>query len=448
MTQRFLGGLLRSKNVPVWFIFTMKVFSNILGISLLAFLTFVAIVDVKPSSSILRSEKIVDTEIQRDMKSKDINTLNSIRIATFGSSRSWGAAIEHPERDSFSALLGARNLAIRASGPEFPAVCTYSMLGDEVYDAFVIEYMLNFVSPALDVLAERLRNRFPEATIIFLNIWAPRQYSHTPTQQTLKAMTYKKYQYHSNFTALDYVNQVMAETKPEDWEFEPYNRKIIEDVASKVGGWIIDLPRDDDPISALSYAVPLYAHDLTHFSELGHLWVRDRILVALSKTGSKNVKKVLPWEYTDQCSSWFQTGKTDLKHNMEMVDFGSGTKFALETRSPPQKNIVEIENEWDTAAYLYVSFMVNGPEHIYPEVLITVDQHGNQSSAQLVRPFFDITPLGGTLHVVNHMLVGNVNRGKSQVTITELTTGQKEHFRLVGVMMSLLSFGNSIFAAI
>jgi hypothetical protein len=426
----------------------MKVFSTRLGVFALVFLTFAAIIDVKPSSSTIRGVKGTGTENQGEVKANDVNNLNSMRIATFGSSRSWGAAIEHPERDSFSALLGAKNLAIRASGPEFPAVCTYSMIGEEIYDVFVIEYMLNFVSPALDVLAKRLRERFPDATIIFLNIWAPRQYSHTPTQETLKAKTYKRYQFKSNFTALDYVNQVMAETKSEDWSFEPYSRTFIEAVANKVGGYIIDLPRDEIPIRALSNAVPLYAHDLTHFSEFGHAWVRDRILETLSKAGSKQVEKVLPWDYTDQCSSWFQTGKSDLKHNMEMVDFGSGTKFALQTRSPPEKNYIEIENIWNRTAFLYVSFMSNGPEHIYPDVLISVDQNGNQTSAQVARPFFDITPLGGTLHVVNHMLVGTINSGVSKVTIMEITTGHKENFRLVGIMVSLLSFGHSIFAAI
>jgi hypothetical protein len=377
----------------------------------------------------------------------DNDIFTNLRIATFGSSRTWGSGIQNPERDSFPSLLGAKNLAIRASGPEYPAVCTYSMVGDEIYDVIVMEYMLDFVSDALTVLAQRLRNRFPDAILIFLNVWAPRQYTYAPTNETLNTIVHHKLSTESSLTPLDCVMDIMEGTKPGDWTFQSYNREAIQDVADKVGGWIIDLQTDNDPIRALREVVPLYLVDLTHFSELGHIWVRDMVLEIVFKAQAKPSARIKPWEYTDQCYSWYQTGKTNFVHNMDMVDFGSGTKFALESRPNPYENYIQINNTWNRPAFLFVSYMRHGPEQIYPDVLCRVIQDGNETCANVVHPCIDQTPFGNPIHLVNHYLIGQINPDLSTLTIKELTKKEKEHFRLVGVMLSLKVFGHFIFAA-
>ena len=77
-------------------------------------------------------------------KLQETETHSRLRAVTFGSSRTWGAAIKDRENLSFAGLMGAKNLAIRASGPEYPALCTYSMIGDnDIYDVIVIEYMVS-----------------------------------------------------------------------------------------------------------------------------------------------------------------------------------------------------------------------------------------------------------------------------------------------------------------
>jgi hypothetical protein len=77
-------------------------------------------------------------------KLQETETHSRFRSVTFGSSRTWGAAIKDRENLSFAGLMGAKNLAIRASGPEYPALCTYSMIGDnDIYDVIVIEYMVS-----------------------------------------------------------------------------------------------------------------------------------------------------------------------------------------------------------------------------------------------------------------------------------------------------------------
>lgn len=89
-------------------------------------------------------------------------------------------AIKHHERDSYLALLGAKNLAIWASGDWRWRDLWYHSVG----------IFLDWIFGALDVVYTRLRARFPKATIIFLSMWSPRQYrvtghiQYNPTQST------------------------------------------------------------------------------------------------------------------------------------------------------------------------------------------------------------------------------------------------------------------------
>jgi ubiquinone/menaquinone biosynthesis C-methylase UbiE len=131
------------------------------------------------------------------------------------------------------------------------------MVGDDkIYDVVVIEYVLDWVSSALDVLAERLRKRFPDATFIFLDVWAPRQYYHKPTQKTLNTLVHEKMR--SAIVTEQDIHQWLDATNSEDWGFEPYNSKVIEDAARKVGGHIVTLPSHPDPIIAIKTYSPLY----------------------------------------------------------------------------------------------------------------------------------------------------------------------------------------------
>jgi len=77
--------------------------------------------------------------------------------------RTWGAKI--PNRNTYSASLGARDLGIRASGPEYPALYTYSMSSssennEEYYNVIVLEHSLKYFETAirsLPILAQRLQ---------------------------------------------------------------------------------------------------------------------------------------------------------------------------------------------------------------------------------------------------------------------------------------------------
>ena len=399
----------------------------------------------------LASKTLIETQpskFRRNLQDVVIPTTNQYRIVAFGSSRTWGAAIDNPKQDAYPALMGAKNLAIRASGPEYPALCTYSLVGDdEIYDVVVIEYMLDWVSEALDILAERLRKRFPDAIFIFLDVWAPRQYYHKPTQKTLNTLVHEKMR--SPIVTEQDIHQWLDATNSEDWGFEAYNSKVIEDAARKVGGHVVNLPSHPDPIIAIKTYSPLYVlTDMTHFSELGHQWVRDQILKILDNIKAQRSNRIVPWEFTDLCTSWYETGKTELLTNMEMVNFRDGSKFALEASHVPNTNFIELHNTWSGSGFLYLSYMSNGPEQIYPDTLVRVIHHKTSSAAMHLIPVIPNTPFGKNFHMVVHSFIGPVLPGLSNLTIDDLTQGTKEKFRIVGLVFSPHVFGKKLMAAL
>lgn len=89
------------------------------------------------------------------------NKCNDLRLAAFGTSRTYGSGLglERKEK-AYPYLLSkdANNLAIRAAGPQYPALCTYSMLGEEHYDVIFLEYNMK-ADDNLLVLSQRLRDR-------------------------------------------------------------------------------------------------------------------------------------------------------------------------------------------------------------------------------------------------------------------------------------------------
>jgi hypothetical protein len=128
----------------------------------------VASADVASSSTLL----------ERDVAS---SSYNELRYLTFGSSNTWGAGLEEPTVEAYPYLLSTRvhNAGIKASRTSgsndnssnavLAAACTQSIVQDAVYDVVVLEYAM--IDEAVVLLAQRLRQRFPHATLIWLRLW-------------------------------------------------------------------------------------------------------------------------------------------------------------------------------------------------------------------------------------------------------------------------------------
>jgi len=104
---------------------------------------------------------------------------SQIKYAAFGTSITWGSGtgdgtLENRKTFAYPWLLSpnATNFAIRAGGPAYAATCTSTIVGEEPFDVIVVEHYVR-AHEGLPTLARRLRERFPDALLIFLVNWHP-----------------------------------------------------------------------------------------------------------------------------------------------------------------------------------------------------------------------------------------------------------------------------------
>jgi len=205
-------------------------------------------------------------ESNSDMEQSD---LSSLRYLAFGTSKTYGARLGKPSDDAFPYLLSseATNLALRATGPTYPNMCAQSMVGDGMYDVIMIEYFTDAPEGAAQ-LAQRLRERFPDATIIFIVIWFFHMIRCIEDSEHFRMFDWiRKKGFVNQRLVVDRIKLIKAiEAKPSaDFYFSPqithHGLNTIEIAAKSVHGYILK-----GPPSTMDF----FADDWYHPSEEGH----------------------------------------------------------------------------------------------------------------------------------------------------------------------------------
>jgi hypothetical protein len=102
-----------------------------------------------------------------------------INILAFGGSVTWGAMLEDRHL-AYPWMLGTPyvdhvdNMAMRATGADYPSLCLESIIPDAAnknYDVILFDFVMN-ITDGFPLLLKRLRERFPEAIIIYVHIWS------------------------------------------------------------------------------------------------------------------------------------------------------------------------------------------------------------------------------------------------------------------------------------
>ena len=177
-----------------------------------------------------------------------------------GSSVTWGAGIGNgalADRKTFAYpwLLSpnASNFAIRAGGPNYPATCTATMIGEGVYDVFVLEYFMR-AKDGLATLSRRIRERFPDAIIIFLLNWDPSIINHCSNPECTGPNTWmfdwvkeKGFDLQTAGGLHDErIKELFSEERNETFSFAqlamPNKINVVLDAARAVGGYVAPMP--------------------------------------------------------------------------------------------------------------------------------------------------------------------------------------------------------------
>lgn len=342
-------------------------------------------------------------------------------------------------RQAFIKLLSPRatNLAIPAGDVDYPSLCLSSLIGNQTFDVIVVESKANkHLFPFLHRLLVRLRNRFPDAPIIFLSVLTPQDYEFGQSSITVGEWMLQEGFRNKNDT--HFVQHVL-DTNASDWYYDDYEREEQRKVALSISNvHVVQFPSNwypHDPRQFLIHNRIMFGdheypeHAWSHFSELGHQTIAQAIREKLAK-----LKHDVPWNCTgtwvgglDQCESWFTTGKLgSTKTNMELVEFDDWNhKWALEV--PPDGGYITISSS--TKADVYVNHMKLYPERDqYPTTMAVL---GNLSVE--LDPRFDYDMPGGA-HVTSIAFISDIGPGVMNITFTPLEKGMANPFRVTGVV--------------
>jgi len=419
---------------------------------------------------------------EKDDEHSSYGSKHNLRVLSFGTSRTWGSGMKDPQKESFPGLLNPynnKNLALRASDANYPAMCTYTLVGNYSfpYDIITIEYepmSASATEHAMTFLAKRLRQRYPDAIIILVNVWTLHQFFHLPSSKSLRryVLDNTDMMKPGNPTIPQgALKQVLGKTKASDWKFEDFNSNfIMSRVAQAVDAVVLTLeaPVMTDPIAAMLNVEQMYLTDMSHFSTVGHEWIRDRIVDVVKHKGrTRPIEHIEPWEDTDMCVSWFENGDgiekvsdAKLQSNMGMRVFSTpmGRRYSLEALPSREFNYIEVANPTSKPQHLYLSHMGSGPNRFYPFDTIahihpnleSLQKQIEMTAGRVVPTWFPDISKESPMHSVHHRYIGTIPPGVSFLNLKAKDPTRVDNdvnispFRTVGLLITPAAFVDKV----
>jgi len=372
--------------------------------------------------------------------SESTDDVSDLRYLAFGASKTWGSGLEN-RFDAYPYLLSSKatNLALRATGPNYPSICTQTMVGDEKYDVIMLEYFER-ANDGLKPLAERLRKRFPNAIMILVQLWHPKMILYKSNGKIITMLEWLKENGFGDM-APELINgsqlkKALEATSSEDWgfNFDKLNNgmSILEDIANTVNGVLLKGPpfqiesyKDVDEKTLMLSTMKMFAGDWFHLSEDGHREVAQAVKVILKNNPIKRSDEVGTWGTGDLCYKWYETGKVDIAFSDAVVKNFKPGKYALQF--PSTGGSLRITNPFKEPRSLMISYMTTGPDTtIYPKTEVKINN--SQSQPVIIKPVCNDYEF--PVHVSGSENVGMVQPGENIVSINPLET-KEQPFRVV-----------------
>ena len=377
------------------------------------------------------------THDHRSLTQESDQSLSS--LLAIGTSDTWGSGIgeDDPTPFTYPMLIGstkATNLGMRASGPGYPALCLQSMVGESMHHVVIVEYMLR-ADEGLEILANRIRRRFPQSTLIFLDLWYPRLVrvagsGFRPEKDSIGLEAYQKRMGYQALNDPEFVRHL--QTNPHRMfinqriDLQEIQRHVVQNVGGYV--WQLPIPQREDQVGAfVAQMASLFSNDFKHLSKKGHEYVArglTRLLRTIPRDNLSMTKSA--WERQDSCASWFLSGKVphefDSHLRLSKFDDQAG-KFALEV--DPSGGSMLLHNPFLEPATLHLSYMTTGEPRKYPQTRVTVS-----GSAVLLNPTFD-----SQVHVAMTTKIGILQPGNIELRIDPVETTEWP-FRMVATSIT------------
>ena len=369
-----------------------------------------------------------------DPKTVETKKSDDLRYLFFGTSITFGSCLtDMNERFSYLMSPNSTNVAIPGGQSPYPARCCYTMVGEsEIYDVIVLEWSPMFFETTIE-LAKRLRQRFPNAYIIVLEMWALILYNYIPTGQSLDVWLTDKNmishpEIHPHSAGL--MEYVQEQTSPEDWSYS-WAHSYLPDQINQFGALGAHMIKVPAPVNVLEAMMQHgFFADFVHLSPSGHIMVANLIQEELQRASFSNRQnEVSPWKTKDQCESWLETAQTTIQHDpsMKMLKFSKKGKYSLEISG---EGWMLVTNKQDTPADLYIDYMATHPDCLYPKMEITIGKR-----TAVADPCFEALN-AFPIHVTQALYLGSIPTGETMMRFRLLETDKERPFRLVGIMIT------------
>lgn len=376
--------------------------------------------------------------------SSDFDPLNNIRYIAFGSSDTWGQGLPdkegaYPYRFEQPTWL-TRNAATRTNDVFLEAACAQSIVGEEIYDVISIEF--ETFSKSHSMLAGRLRNRFPTATLLFVRLWKPPSitftFPHNGTTLTLEA-----WRRHHHLTALSLHSSELAleilEEGPENWSVDLSVDSTLQSVLNEVNAHLFTLPAPDFKSFSFPSNLRAFLHMFQpeapyHLSSKGHDFMARSIVEFIAQRPPPRFHQDITgtWGAGDVCHLWYHTGqyhgatlvgarRVDFSHNLHT----GSHKHAIEFRF--RGGSLTVLNPFNDPRMLYLTYMTASDEEgsrIYPKTRIRL----NGTPSVVIDPYHEGRE---SEHLTRTTAVGKVSPGETLVQLDPLQASRLR-FRLVG----------------
>jgi hypothetical protein len=234
-----------------------------------------------------------------------------INILALGGSVTWGETLRDRYKEGYPWLIGSPyvdhvdNYAMppETMGVYYSYICLQSIIPEEKrYDVILLDFIASEREGFLPFLL-RLRERFPDAIIIYIHIWP------------LKALI----RHADNGLQPDILG--LDPTLDWSWippefvlrDFHPDMCRDTKSALEAVSGYFWNLGFPRNPMQTLS----LYSDDWWHLSAEGHKVIANGILQLLSKKKDDvfKAKRLGRFKKGDQCFNWLLGGNTAISYS-------------------------------------------------------------------------------------------------------------------------------------
>lgn len=311
------------------------------------------------------------------------------------------------------------------------------MIGDQDFDVIILEFPLSNVDD-FGTLLRRIRNRFPSATIIYLQIFLIALivlYQGKSLHDHILSLGIKSPNEPRFVEAIRQMNEGDMQF-PAPWYIDDAHHNAVK----SVGGYVLQFPQFSGNIKEFIlenvkyYGSAQRPLDFVHPSTLGHKVIAEKLNLAISEFSVRDQGHSISGQWTggkDRCISWFSDGNVTsdvtMVENLNLVNIVSdnGGKWALEVDREGGKIAVMCTFP---QCRIYLPYMAKGPKKDYPRVLASI----NDFEPVLVDPSI----LGN--HVRQIAYLGTVNSGDVTLSIMSVPEDVNSTlmFRFTGIIMT------------